>query len=173
LLLFGLDWVTREAVKAGMTPEQAWAMGSLHGATRFGMENEIGGLGGGRRADLVLLTDDLKPVNTWYGGELVVEDRKVTPILEEALSRPYRYPQAAYHTVKLPKNLKLTPNLPTETVIAHTIKTELPGITLGHAKVDARARQRLAERISTATASALSPSSSATANPPAMSRTAC
>lgn len=135
LLLFGLDWVTREAVKAGMTPEQAWAMGSLHGATRFGMENEIGGLGGGRRADLVLLTDDLKPVNTWYGGELVVEDRKVTPILEEALSRPYRYPQAAYHTVKLPKNLKLTPNLPTETVIAHTIKTELPGITLGHAKV--------------------------------------
>ncbi len=135
LLLFGLDWVTREAVKAGMTPEQAWAMGSLHGATRFGMENEIGGLGGGRRADLVLLTDDLKPVNTWYGGELVVEDRKVTPILEETLSKPYRYPDAAYHTVKLPKNLKLTPDLPTETVIAHTIKTELPGITLGHSKL--------------------------------------
>ncbi|WP_160006532.1 adenine deaminase [Rhizobium sp. 18055] len=135
LLLFGLDWVTREAVKAGMTKEQAWAMGSLHGATRFGMENEIGGLGGGRRADLVLLTDDLKPVNTWYGGELVVEDRKVTPILEEALSKPYRYPDAAYHTVKLPKKLKLTPDLPTEKVIAHTIKTELPGITLGHHKV--------------------------------------
>ncbi len=135
LLLFGLDWVTREAVKAGMTPEQAWAMGSLHGATRFGMENDIGGLGGGRRADLVLLTDDLKPVNTWYGGELVVEDRKVTPVLEEALSKPYRYPDAAYHTVKLPKNLKLTPDLPTELVIAHTIKTELPGITLGHFKV--------------------------------------
>ncbi|MBO9123939.1 MULTISPECIES: adenine deaminase [unclassified Rhizobium] len=135
LLLFGLDWVTREAVKAGMTPEQAWAMGSLHGATRFGMENDIGGLGGGRRADLVLLTDDLKPVNTWYGGELVVEDRKVTPVLEEALSKPYRYPDAAYHTVKLPKNLKLTPDLPTEPVIAHTIKTELPGITLGHSKV--------------------------------------
>jgi adenine deaminase len=135
LLLFGLDWVTREAMKAGMTREQAWAMGSLHGATRFGMDNEIGGLGGGRRADLVLVTDDLKPVNTWYGGELVVEDRKVTPVLEEALSRPYRYPEVAYHTVKLPKNLTLTPELPTETVIAHTIKTELPGITLGHAKI--------------------------------------
>jgi adenine deaminase len=135
LLLFGLDWVTREAMKAGMTREQAWAMGSLHGATRFGMDNEIGGLGGGRRADLVLLTDDLKPVNTWYGGELVVEDRKVTPVLEEALSGPYRYPEAAYHTVKLPKNLQLTPELPCETVIAHTIKTELPGITLGHAKI--------------------------------------
>ncbi|MDM9624768.1 adenine deaminase C-terminal domain-containing protein [Rhizobium sp. S152] len=135
LLQFGLDWVTREAIAAGMTPEQAWAMGSLHGATRFGMENEIGGLGGGRRADLVLLSDDMTPVNTWYGGELVVEDRKVTPVLEEALSKPYRYPDAAYHTVKLPKQLQLTPDLPTEKLIAHTIKTELPGITLGHERV--------------------------------------
>jgi adenine deaminase len=135
LLLFGLDWVTREAMKAGMSREQAWAMGSLHGATRFGMDGEIGGLGGGRRADLVLLTDELKPVSTWYGGELVVEDRKITPILDAALSNAYRYPEAAYHTVKLPKNLKLTPDLPTEPVIAHTIKTELPGITLGHVTV--------------------------------------
>ncbi len=136
LLFFGLDWVTRQAVVAGMTPEQAWAMGSLHGATRFGMENEIGGLGGGRRADLVLLTDDLKPVSTWYGGELVVEDRKITPVLDAALSNPYRYPEAAYHTVKLPKNLKLTPELPTGPVIAHTIKTELPGIMLGHVTIE-------------------------------------
>ncbi|MGO7508180.1 adenine deaminase, partial [Rhizobium johnstonii] len=111
---------------------EAWAMGSLHGATRFGMEGEIGGLGGGRRADLVLLSDDLTPVSTWYGGELVVDGKKIMPILDEALSKPYRYPDAAYHTVKLPKNLKLTPDLPTETVVAHTIKTELPGITLGH-----------------------------------------
>ncbi|CAN7374452.1 amidohydrolase family protein [Rhizobium sp. LjRoot30] len=135
LLLFGMDWVTREAIKYGMKPEQAWAMGSLHGATRFGMENEIGGLGGGRRADIVLLSDDLKPVNTWYGGELVVEGGKITPVLDAALSKPYRYPEAAYHTVKLPKAIKLTPELPTEKVIAHTIKTELPGITLGHVKV--------------------------------------
>ncbi|MFW8607983.1 adenine deaminase C-terminal domain-containing protein [Rhizobium beringeri] len=116
-------------------PEEAWAMGSLHGATRFGMEGEIGGLGGGRRADLVLLNDDLTPVSTWYGGELVVDGKKITPILDEALSKPYRYPDTAYHTVKLPKNLKLTPELPTETVVAHTIRTELPGITLGHVTV--------------------------------------
>ena len=121
LLLFGLDWVTREAVKAGMTREQAWAMGSLHGATRYGQDGEIGGLGGGRRADLVLLDDDLKPVNTWYGGELVVEDRKITPVLDAALSQRYRYPAAAYHTVKLPEAMKLTPDLPTRTVEAHAI----------------------------------------------------
>ncbi|PSJ61083.1 adenine deaminase [Kumtagia ephedrae] len=132
LLLFGLDWVVREAIKAGMTPEQAWAMGSLHGATRFGMDGEIGGLGGARRADLVLLDDAFKPVSTWYGGELVVEDRKITPLLDQALSSRYRYPEAAYHTVKLPKQIRLTPELPAGTVVAHAIRTELPGITLGH-----------------------------------------
>lgn len=77
LLAFGLDWVVREARLAGMSREQAWAMGSLHGATRFGMDGEIGGLGGGRRADLVLLNDDLEPVSTWYGGELVVDHKRL------------------------------------------------------------------------------------------------
>ena len=136
LLFFGQDWVTREAIAAGMTPEQAWAMGSLHGATRFGMDGEIGGLGGGRRADIVLLNDEMTPVSTWYGGELVVDNRKITPLLDAALSTPYRYPEAAYHTVKLPKQIRLTPELPTEPMIAHTIRTELPGILLGHAKVE-------------------------------------
>jgi adenine deaminase len=135
LLRFGLDWVTREAIRAGMKPEQAWSMGSLHGATRFGMDGEIGGLGGGRRADLVLLDDDFKPVNTWYGGELVVEDRKITPVLDQALSVRYRYPESAYRTVRLPEQLKLTPDLPTETVVTHAIRTELPGITLAHETV--------------------------------------
>jgi adenine deaminase len=135
LMLFGLDWVTREAIKAGMTPEQAWSMGSLHGATRFGMGEEIGGMGGGRRADLVLLDDGYKPVNTWYGGELVVESSKITPLLDAALSKRYQYPEAAYHTIKLPKHVRLVPELPTKAVVAHTIKTELPGITLGHVTV--------------------------------------
>ncbi|MCR5856206.1 adenine deaminase C-terminal domain-containing protein [Mesorhizobium sp. J428] len=135
LLLFGLDWVVREAIKAGMSPEKAWSMGSLHGATRFGAEGEIGGLGGGRRADLVLLDDAMKPVNTWYGGELVVEGGKITPLLDHELSTRYRYPEAAYHTVKLPEGLKLTPELPTEPVTVNAIRTELPGITLGHEKI--------------------------------------
>jgi adenine deaminase len=135
LLTFGLDWVVREARRAGMSREQAWAMGSLHGATRYGMEGEFGGLGGGRRADLVLLDDDLNPVSTWYGGELVVDQKKITPVLDAALSNRWRYPDAAYHTVKLPKEIKLTPELPTEKIVANTIKTELPGIILGHVKV--------------------------------------
>ena len=135
LMMFGLDWVARQAVKAGLTPCQAWSMGSLHGATRFGMGEEIGGLGGGRRADLVLMGDDLDPVATWYGGELVVDGGKITAELDAALSKRYRYPDSAYHTVRLPKGLKLTPALPTEPVIAHTVHTTPPGIAVEHVKV--------------------------------------
>jgi adenine deaminase len=135
LFLFGLDWVVREAVKAGISPEQAWAMGSLHGATRFGKDDEIGGLGGGRRADLVLMDDDLKPRCTWYGGELVVEHGRITPRLDQALSQRYQYPRAAYTTVKLPAQLELTPRLPSKACTVNAIKTALPGITLIHEKV--------------------------------------
>jgi len=135
LLAFGLDWVVREAIAAGMSPEQAWSMGSLHGATRFGLGEEIGGLGGGRRADLVLMDDAMKPFTTWYGGELMVDEGRITPALDRALSDRYRYPDAAYRTVKLPKALKLTPDLPTGPVIAHAIRTELPGITLPHERI--------------------------------------
>ncbi|MFH0300183.1 adenine deaminase C-terminal domain-containing protein [Bradyrhizobium sp. 31Argb] len=135
LLQFGLDWVVREAVKAGMSPEQAWSMGSLHGATRFGADGEIGGLGGGRRADLVLLDDSLRPHATWYGGECVVENGKITALLDASLSKRYRYPQAAYSTVKLPDKVKLTPALPTEACTVNAIRTALPGITLIHDRV--------------------------------------
>lgn len=132
LLHFGLDWVVRQAVKAGMSPEQAWSMGSLHGATRFGAENEIGGLGGGRRADLVLMDDALKPQSTWYGGELVVDRGRITAVLDQALSHRYQYPKAAYATVKLPTEVKLTPELPARDCTVNAIRTELPGITLAH-----------------------------------------
>ena len=135
LMMFGLDWVTREAVKAGLSPERAWSMGSLHPATRFAMDGEIGGLGGGRRADLVLMDDGLNVRNTWYGGELVVEDRKITPVLEAALSSRYRYPEKAYRTVHLPPQPALTPALPTKPAIVNAIGIALPGIVLPHRKV--------------------------------------
>lgn len=135
LLDFGMDWVVRAAIAAGLTLEKAWSMGALHGATRFAMDGDIGGLGGGRRADLVLLSDDLKPVSTWYGGELVVDGGKITPRLDEALSHRYRYPDAAYHTVKLPPAPKLTPDLPAGPVVANAIRTEPPGIVVTRARI--------------------------------------
>jgi adenine deaminase len=136
LFMFGLDWVVREAVKAGMSKVQAWSMGSLHGATRYRMDNEFGALGHSRRADIVLLNDGLEPQSTWYGGELVVENKKITPTLDAQLSKPYRYPQAAYKTVNIKDNLKLTPDLPKTSCTANIIRVELPGIVLLHRKVD-------------------------------------
>lgn len=135
LFLFGLDWVTREAVKAGLPRETAWSLGSLHPATRYGMDGELGGLGSGRRADVVLLNDDLKPQCTWYGGELVVRNRRVTPVLEAVLEKRYQYPKAAYKTVTVSRKPRLTPDLPTTPCTANVIRTALPGILLFHDQV--------------------------------------
>jgi adenine deaminase len=142
LFLFGLDWVVRSAVKAGLAPEVAWSMGSLHSATRFGMDGDIGGLAPARRADIVLLDDSLKPQCTWYGGELVVRDRRITPVLEAALSRRYKYPSAAYKTVMLPVRPVLQPALPRGPVTANVIRVAAPGIILEHERVPLRPRAR-------------------------------
>ena len=129
LFEFGLDWVTRQAILAGVSPLQAWSMGSLHGATRFGMDGELGALGHGRRADITLLDDDLTVVNTWYGGNLMVEDGKVTPVLDEQLSEQrYAYPKQAFETVRYKDELELLPAIPEVKSSVSIIRTELPGI---------------------------------------------
>ena len=125
----------REAMRLGMKKETAWSMGSLHGATRFGLDGEFGGLGGGRRADIVLLDDSFVPQNTWYGGELMVEGRKITAALDEALEARYVYPKAAYETVKIEQIGALVPELPAEPCIVNAIGIELPGIALPHRKI--------------------------------------
>ena len=136
LFVFGLDWVVREAVRAGLSATAAWSLGSLHPATRYARDGEIGGLGPGRRADLVLLSDTLEPQCTWYGGQLVVEGRKITPLLDRALSRRYRYPKAAYQTVKVSGTPVLVPALPRGAVTANVIRTALPGIILFHERLE-------------------------------------
>lgn len=133
---FGLDWVVRQAVAAGLSRERAWSLGSLHPATRYAMDGEIGGLGGSRRADLVLLDDDLAVRHTWYGGALMVENGQVTPTLERQLELGrYRYPDAAYRTVMLPSPLPpLVPALPEVACRANAIRVAEPGeIALRHA----------------------------------------
>ena len=140
LFLFGMDWVARCAVRAGIGPAAAWSMGSLHPATRFAMDGEIGGLAPARRADLVLLNDALEPRCTWYGGELVVRDRRITPALERALSRRYRYPKAAYETVRLPRAPALAPALPRGPVTANVIRTVRRKIILIHDRIALRPR---------------------------------
>ena len=106
LFNFGLDWVVRQTHKIGIDKTTAWSMGSLHPATRFKIDHDYGALGHSRRADIVMLDDDLKVINTWLGGELVVEDKKITSLLDEQLSNHrYKYPNEAYQTVKLPHKI--------------------------------------------------------------------
>jgi adenine deaminase len=135
LFVFGLDWCVREAVKMGIDSKTAWSMASLHPATRYHMDHEIGGLGHSRRADIVLLNDRLEVQNTWYGGQLMVEDHKITPMLEEQLENRWRYPQAAYETVKVAQGYQIVPELPGGAVTANVIEVVLPGIVTLHKQI--------------------------------------
>ncbi len=135
LMAFGLDWVAREAVRLGLPREVAWAMGSLHGATRYGMDGEIGGLGGGRRADLVLLDDDLTVRSTWVGGEAMVTEGRIAPALDAALADRYVYPAAALATVHVGDVGPLVPALPAGPVTVNAIGIERPGIVLPHRRI--------------------------------------
>jgi adenine deaminase len=138
LFMFGMDWVVRQAVAAGLGTTTAWSLGSLHPATRYAMDGEFGGLGPGRRADLVLLNDALEVQNTWYGGELVVERRKITPILDRAMIRRYRYPRKAYETVKFGR-VTLTPKLPSHAVQANVIRVVPGGLLTVHDRIEVAA----------------------------------
>ena len=135
LFMFGMDWVVRQAVAAGLGTTTAWSLGSLHPATRYAMDGEFGGLGPGRRGDLVLLNDALEVQNTWLGGELVVERRKTTAVLERALQRRYRYPRAAYRTIRLPARARLTPAFPAGGGTANVIRVVPPGIVTAHDRI--------------------------------------
>ncbi|QSR84357.1 adenine deaminase C-terminal domain-containing protein [Methylacidimicrobium sp. B4] len=132
LLLFGLDWVVREAWRHGLSQPLGWSLGSLHPALRFGMDREMGGLAPGRRADLVLLDDQGRVRNTWLGGELLVEEGESTPCLEKSLAARYRYPRSAYRTVRLPRRRLCSPRLPEGMKRFHLLGIEPPGILVRH-----------------------------------------
>ncbi len=130
LFNFGLDWVVKQAHELGVDKTTSWSMGSLHPATRYNIDRDYGALGHSRRADIVMLDENLNVFNTWLGGELVVENRKITLKLEQQLeNNRYKYPNRAYNTVILPSELKLVPDIPNkENLKVNIIKTELPGI---------------------------------------------
>jgi len=130
LFNFGLDWVVRQANELGIDKVTSWSMGSLHPATRYNIDRDYGALGNSRRADVVMVDEELKIHNTWLGGKLVVENKKITPVLDKQLSNNrYKYPERAYNTVLLPKNIKFIPDVPLKNNFKiNIIKTELPGI---------------------------------------------
>ena len=130
LFNFGLDWVVRQANKLGLGKSSSWSMGSLHPATRYNIDNEYGALGHSRRADIIMIDDNLEILNTWIGGTLAVEDKKITSELDKQLTNNrYKYPSRAYNTVILPKEIEYIPKIPDKPNFKiNVIKTELPGI---------------------------------------------
>ena len=130
LFNFGLDWVVRQARDLGINKETAWSMGSLHPATRYNIDRDYGALGHSRRADIIMIDDKLNVHNTWLGGKLVVEDKKITADLDKQLtSNRFRYPSKAYNTVHLPSNIQMIPQVPDKNdYTINVIRAQLPGI---------------------------------------------
>ena len=130
LFNFGLDWVVRQARDLGINKETAWSMGSLHPATRYNIDRDYGALGHSRRADIIMIDDGLTVHNTWLGGQLVVEDKKITSVLDKQLTNNrYKYPSKAYNTVNLPNNIEMIPRIPGKNEFKiNVIKAQLPGI---------------------------------------------
>ena len=130
LFNFGLDWVVRQARDLGIDKETAWSMGSLHPATRYNIDRDYGALGHSRRADIVMIDDGLTVHNTWLGGQLVVEDKKITSVLDKQLTNNrYKYPSKAYNTVNLPNNIEMIPEIPEKNEFKiNVIRAQLPGI---------------------------------------------
>ena len=130
LFNFGLDWVVRQTNRLGIKKTTSWSMGSLHPATRYNIDKDYGALGHSRRADIVMLDDELNVINTWLGGSLVVENNKITKELDKQLSNNrYQYPKEAYNSIKLPEKIKYTPKIPNQKIYKiNVIKAQLPGI---------------------------------------------
>ena len=56
-------------------------------------------------------------------------------MLDAALSNRYRYPKAAYSTVKMPSRTQADAGAADRPVVANAIRTALPGIVLFHDRV--------------------------------------
>ena len=137
LFNFGLDWVVQQTNKIGLKNTLAWSLGSLHPAVRYNIDKDYGALGHSRRADIIMVNKSLEVINTWLGGKLVVENKKITSLLDKQLSNNrYLYPKKAYKTIKLPSKFNLIPKIPGKNnFFINVIKTEHPGIMTFHEKI--------------------------------------
>jgi len=93
-----VDHCVREAVRAGMDPVRAYAVASRNAFDYYGMGRDLGGIGPGRLADIVLV-DDLAAArarDVYVGGREVVRNRRLAvPV------RARRPPAWAAQTVRV------------------------------------------------------------------------
>ncbi|MDQ3862302.1 MAG: amidohydrolase family protein [Actinomycetota bacterium] len=74
-----VDGLLRVAVEQGVPPMQALQMVTINPATLFRIDGQVGGIGVGRRADLLLLPDlqSFRPQTVITRGQVVVEGGKI------------------------------------------------------------------------------------------------
>lgn len=76
----GMDFMVRHMHRAaGVDLPTAVRMASLTPATILGLQDEIGSLEAGKRADVVLFDSDLQVRGVWVGGAPVVQNVQPTP----------------------------------------------------------------------------------------------
>ena len=121
-----IDHCVRESIKLGMNPIDAISMASKNCFDYYKMGNEIGGIGPGKIADMLIL-DDYKKIKinkVILGGKIVVSDGKIL----SKISSP-KIPTWITKTVKLPKvtpkTFEIGSKNNTESVNLISMKTEI------------------------------------------------
>jgi adenine deaminase len=71
-----LDHVIRQAIAAGIEPVVAYQMATVAPATYVGLDEDLGGIAPGRRADIVVLDDlrEPRPSSVCAAGRVAAED---------------------------------------------------------------------------------------------------
>ena len=93
-----MDHVLRRAVSLGLSPLRAIQAVTLHPATYSGVEQEVGGIGPGRFADMALLEnlESFRVEATLIGGKVVAQDGQ--SLVQAA---PVSVPQEMMHSLRL------------------------------------------------------------------------
>lgn len=75
-----IDHVVRKAVRLGLDPVTALAMGSLHVADHY-RQPDLGAIAPGRSADFIVFDDlaNITPASVYHRGERVAQDGEMTP----------------------------------------------------------------------------------------------
>ncbi len=74
-----MDHALKTALEAGIDPLAAYQMATLNPASYFGLDEELGGLAPGRRADILVLPDlgNPRPEAVVAGGRIAAEDGRL------------------------------------------------------------------------------------------------
>nr|MCR5427488.1 adenine deaminase [Lachnospiraceae bacterium] len=96
-----IDYIIREAIKAGKKPANAIKMASFNAASYFGLKHR-GAIAPGYRADLLVVSDleEFKVEKVYKKGKLVAEDGKICIDVCDFKGREDEYPRV-YHSFKM------------------------------------------------------------------------